>query len=104
MQREVRERKKKVDERERGGGRRGGSFALAPSPTHGYFLCSHLFAPSPRSESLEQPRQVKGIIWRWYDLRLSRIHGSTELVMVPSLKERGRTNGWYAAKKAGKRV
>ena len=25
-------------------------------------------------------------------------------VMVPSLKERGRTNGWYAAKKAGKRV
>ena len=25
-------------------------------------------------------------------------------VMVPSLKERGRTNGWYAAKKAGKRM
>ena len=24
--------------------------------------------------------------------------------MVPSLKERGRTNGWYAAKKAGKRL
>ena len=24
--------------------------------------------------------------------------------MVPSLKERGRTNRWYAAKKAGKRV
>ena len=25
-------------------------------------------------------------------------------VMVPSLKERGRTNGWYATKKAGKCV
>ena len=29
---------------------------------------------------------------------------SRESVMVPSLKERWRTNGWYVAKKVGKRV
>ena len=44
---------------------------------------------------------------RGYDLKLSQIPGSvwsSSAVMAPFLKERGRTNGWYAAKKAGKRV
>ena len=51
--------------------------------------------------------QDKGIIGRGYDLRLSRIRGirgSTESVMVLSLKERRRTHGWYPVKKAGKRM
>ena len=50
---------------------------------------------------------LKGIIGRGYDLTLSRFHGirgSTASVMVPSLKEHGCTNGWYAAKKVGKGV
>ena len=93
VQREVRERKKKGGWEGERGGKRGGSFALAPYPTPGFFLCWHLFAPSPPSESLEQPRhrssnlrsafffwKDKGITGRGYDLRLSRIRGSTESV------------------------
>ena len=60
-----------------------------PTPPPGYFLRSYMFAPSQRSERLEQSRHRgsnlrsgvfflndEGIMGRGYDVRLSQIPGS----------------------------